>query len=149
MNKLLIGWAEESITPDKKIKLAGQFFERISQYVETPISVTAMAVESGTEQMIICSCDLGGIGENLIKLVRERLKDNVVGLDVNKIIINATHSHTAMVYARTSSTSSGSSLDVLQRYLSEDKEYVEKVSSDDVMNPQEALIFFRLKSQCA
>jgi len=145
MNKLLIGWAEENITPDKKIKLAGQFFERISQYVETPISVTAMAVESGTEQMIICSCDLGGIGENLIKLVRERLKDNVVGLDVNKIIINATHTHTAMLYNGKGAASSESSLDVLKRYLSEDKEYVEKVSSDDVMNPQEALVFLAEK----
>jgi len=145
MNKLMIGWAEESITPDRKIKLAGQFFERISEYVETPITVTAMAVESGTEQMIICSCDLVSIGENLIQLVRERLKDNVAGLDVNKIIINATHSHTAMAYDRKGTASSESSLDVLKRYLSEDKEYVEKVSSNDVMNPQEALLYLAEK----
>ena len=31
MGKLLIGWAEESIVPDKKVSLAGQFFERISE----------------------------------------------------------------------------------------------------------------------
>ena len=41
---LLIGWAEESLVPEKKVSLAGQFFERISQYVESQISVTAMAV---------------------------------------------------------------------------------------------------------
>jgi len=140
-NKLLIGWSEESITPDKKIKLAGQFFERISEYVETPISVTAMAVESGAEQMVICSCDLVSIGENLIKLVKERLIDRVDCLDVNKIIINATHSHTAMVYESTGTVSSGSSLDVLERYLPEDKAYIENVYSNNIMNPHEALEF--------
>lgn len=35
--KLLIGWAEESLVPDKKLSLAGQFFERISEYVESEI----------------------------------------------------------------------------------------------------------------
>ena len=45
MGKILIGWAEESIIPKKKASLAGQFFERISQFVESDITVTAMAVE--------------------------------------------------------------------------------------------------------
>ena len=41
MSKLFIGWSEVDITPDKKISLAGQFAERISQYVEKPLTVTA------------------------------------------------------------------------------------------------------------
>ena len=140
-NKLLIGWAEESITPDKKIKLAGQFFERISEYVETPISVTAMAVESGEEQMVFCSCDLVSIGENLGRLVRDNLKEKVFGLDVNKIIINATHTHTAMVYDRTGTASSVSSLDVLKRYMPEDYTSVERAASDDKISQHAALAF--------
>ncbi len=67
MEKLNVGWSEVSITPDKKIALAGQFVERVSEYVETPITVTALAVTSGDEQMIICSCDLVNIGENLVE----------------------------------------------------------------------------------
>ena len=55
MGKLLIGWAEESIVPDKKVMLAGQFYERISEYVESDITVTAMAVEGDGAQMIIAS----------------------------------------------------------------------------------------------
>ena len=42
MNKLKIGWSEISITPDKKVSLAGQFAERISEYVEKPITATAL-----------------------------------------------------------------------------------------------------------
>ena len=49
MSKLLAGWSEVSITPEKRIGLAGQFAERISEYVETPITVTALAVESDGE----------------------------------------------------------------------------------------------------
>ena len=43
MNKLQIGWSEIDITPDKKVSLAGQFAERISEYVEKPITATAMS----------------------------------------------------------------------------------------------------------
>ena len=54
---ILIGWAEESLVPEKKVSLAGQFYERISEFVESEISVTAMAVEADGEEMIIVSCD--------------------------------------------------------------------------------------------
>ena len=43
MEKTLIGWAEESLAPDKKVSLAGQFYERISDHVETEITATAIA----------------------------------------------------------------------------------------------------------
>ena len=46
MGTLKIGWAEESLVPDKKVSLAGQFYERISETVESEICATAMAVES-------------------------------------------------------------------------------------------------------
>lgn len=42
--RLLIGWAEESIVSVKKVCLEGQFFERISECVESEISAIAMAV---------------------------------------------------------------------------------------------------------
>ena len=38
-DELKIGMAEVSITPEgKSIALVGQFYERISEYVETPIT---------------------------------------------------------------------------------------------------------------
>ena len=53
MSKIKIGWAEESITPEKNVSLVGQFAERISKYVEKPLTVTAMAIDNGIEQAII------------------------------------------------------------------------------------------------
>ena len=56
MNKIKIGWSEVSIVPEgRKVNLAGQFYERITDEVETPISVTAMAIECGEDSAIFCS----------------------------------------------------------------------------------------------
>lgn len=37
MAGIKIGWAEESLVPNKKVSLAGQFYERISETVESEI----------------------------------------------------------------------------------------------------------------
>ena len=98
MSNLKIGWAETSITPDKKISLYGQFAERISEYVEKPLTATALVIENGEDQAIFCSCDLAETTWNLVLAVREKLKDNGLGLDPDKIIINAIHTHTGPSY---------------------------------------------------
>jgi hypothetical protein len=139
-NKLLIGWSEKCITPAKKVKLAGQFYERISEYTETPITVTSMAIESNGDQLIICSCDLVGISDELVNSVRIAVVEKNKEIDANKIIIAATHTHTSIHY-NVESNSSGSSLGILERYLPESKNYIKKVSDDNVMQPIEAFGF--------
>ena len=94
MSNLKIGWSEISITPDKKVSLAGQFAERISQYIEKPLMATALALDSGDDCAILCSCDLVGIGWNLVVEVRQRLRELGAEFDVNKVIISAIHTHT-------------------------------------------------------
>jgi len=147
MSKLLVGWSEISLTPDKKITLAGQFFERISEYVETPITATAMAVESDGEQMIICSCDLVGINAVLFNEVIETVKAKATDINTDKVIITATHVHTAHDYRKSSKSTATTTKDILNRYLSADKQYVAKVSEkgDDIMSPDESLEFLREK----
>lgn len=58
MNKLKTGRSEIDITPVKKVSLAGQFAEHISQYVEKPFTATAFTIECGSEQAILVSTDL-------------------------------------------------------------------------------------------
>ena len=72
MSKLYIGWSDVSITPDKTMSLAGQFAERISEYVEKPLTATAMALEAGNDQMVLVSCDLAATAVNLVEDVRAR-----------------------------------------------------------------------------
>jgi hypothetical protein len=94
MSNIKIGWSEISITPDKKISLVGQFAERISQYVEKPLMATAMAIDSGDDCAILCSCDLVCVGWNLVLAVRQRLTELGAEFDVSKIILSAIHTHT-------------------------------------------------------
>ena len=138
---LKLGWSELSITPEKKVYLAGQFYERISEYVETEITVTAMAVDSGDSHMVICSCDLEGIGDNLVAETRARLAD-VEGLDANNVIIHATHSHTSIDYYSKRKIDLGTSLGILAQLLSEacGKQNEAPAQSDpDVMDDRDAL----------
>lgn len=143
-NKIKIGWGEVSLVPEgRKISLAGQFYERISDTVETPISVTAMALECGDEQAIFCSCDLGGTSHFLLEAVRERLA-KISDFPTEKLIISAIHTHTSIKYANCSdsTSTSGSSLDVLKT-LMPDVKYEELVSysGDDLLAGEEAFDF--------
>ncbi|MBR5818117.1 MAG: hypothetical protein IKY62_05675 [Clostridia bacterium] len=100
MKKLKFGWAEVSITPDKKASLAGQFAERISEYVEKPITATAMAIESDGQQAILVSVDIVCVAYNLVKAIRDEISAKSTEIDPMKVIISATHPHTAPCYPR-------------------------------------------------
>ena len=86
MSKLLIGWAEESIVPEKKVSLQGQFYERISNYVESEISVTAMAVEADGDQLVLVSADLVSITADLMKLFRQKLAELTDEIDPMELV---------------------------------------------------------------
>ncbi|MFA5341269.1 MAG: hypothetical protein WC332_05770 [Clostridia bacterium] len=131
------GWYEKSITPDKKVMLAGQFYERVSEYVESEITVTALAISTDTDHFVICSCDLLYIQDYLIEAVRERLTDKCKGLNPLNIVINATHTHTSLDYQRQENRY-GSALDVLNKYMPEDFMYIEKSKDDSIMSVDEA-----------
>jgi len=140
---LKIGWAEYSITPAKKVSLKGQFAERISEYVEKPLVVTAMAVESAGEHAVFVSCDLASIGVGLVESVRAAIGGKAEGLDPNKVILSAIHTHTGPGYAgiRSHGDIAGTvgHRRSLERYLAPGQNYVEKVSTqrDDVATEQE------------
>jgi len=99
---LHVGAATVDITPDRPVALDGQMHVRISEKPETPIFVSALALESregdqSLDQALMVSCDLVGIRQGLIELVREKAKDKLAGFDLNKLFLNATHTHTAPV----------------------------------------------------
>ena len=144
MSKLKIGWAEETLVPEGlKINLAGQFFERISEYVESEITATAMAVESNGEQMIIVSADMTGIPSYIMDMVREKFAKICSDVDPKKIIIAATHTHTSHRIKNPKSDSVKSiARKVLEEFLPEGKSYEERVTADDtVITPEAATEF--------
>jgi len=100
--ELWIGAATVDITPDVPVALAGQRHLRIAKKVESPLTATALVVETrdhrqSIDQAVFVACDLVAIREGIAEEVRKELKSGLSGLDSGKIILSATHTHTAPV----------------------------------------------------
>lgn len=99
-----IGWATRDITPDQPVVLGAQFHMRISEGVDGPVMVTAMALSAdrpGGDSIILVSCDQGGFRHrwydenNFLALCRETIRSRSSEIDVTNVVLNATHTHTA------------------------------------------------------
>ena len=147
MGNIKIGWGEETFVFNKPVSLTGQFAERISEYTEKPLTATALAIEANGEQLVMCALDLVGASIHLLSVVRDKLKDNKLGLDVSKIVLSAIHTHTGPTYTGGTARAFNQGLtstfrDLIESQLPEGKRYVEKedVSSNDaIMNEDELL----------
>jgi hypothetical protein len=100
--ELYIGTATADITPRVPVALMGQFHMRIAETIETPLSANVMVLESregnrSSDAAIMVSCDLEGIPSVLINLVRAEVHKRLPEMDLSKIFLNATHTHTAPV----------------------------------------------------
>ncbi|MCK9413743.1 MAG: hypothetical protein M0Q53_15695 [Prolixibacteraceae bacterium] len=103
IHKLYIGAAEGNITPVLPVALNGQFNMRIAKSISTPLLANVVALEMregerSVDQAIFVSCDLVGIPVVLTEMVRKQVHEQVPEIDVKKIILNATHTHTAPVF---------------------------------------------------
>ena len=141
------GWSEEKFVFPKPVSLDGQFAERISQYEEKPLTATALAIDSGEDQMVLCSVDLVGISYTLTDEVRQRLAQCTKDLDPMKVIISAIHTHTGPGYAgkgqnKSSEGHTSSFRENIKSMLPAGKKYVESTNvseNKDIMSGEELL----------
>ena len=73
---------------------------RIADNVQSECLASVLALETrrgqeSVDQAIFVACDLVAIRDGVIEKVRERLKDRLPGFPVSKLIMSATHTHTA------------------------------------------------------
>lgn len=100
--ELNIGVATADITPVLPVALDGQMYLRIAQTAETPLMASVVVLESHqgsslTELVVFVSCELVTIPLELLAMVRNEVHQSLPELDVNKIVMNAVHVHTAPV----------------------------------------------------
>jgi len=100
--ELRVGAATISITPDKPVALDGQFGLRVSRGVDNPLTATAVAIEAwsngqAVDQAVLVSCDLVAIHTEVPQPLRERLRTKLPEVDPRKVVLTATHTHTAPV----------------------------------------------------
>lgn len=94
MNELRIGWASRDVTTDEPINIPGQFHMRISQGVMDPLTVTALVIDNGADLVVFLSADLVVIRSGLLNDVRAAVAARNPQIPVDKILMNATHTHT-------------------------------------------------------
>ncbi|MBR2498502.1 MAG: hypothetical protein IKB67_02185 [Clostridia bacterium] len=138
MAKIKIGWAEVDMTPNCKVQLSGQFYERVTDEVESPVTCTAFALECGNEQLVICSCDLVSISDNLMKDVRDIVKSKT-DLPTEKIIINAIHTHTSISYKKIKNLVGHITFGSIKKFLPDDIKYEPRVQVSEGMDLNDAL----------
>jgi hypothetical protein len=101
-SELLVGAASVDITPKCPVALTGQFNLRIARTVEAPLSANVLVLESrdgdkSLDTAVMVSCDLIGIPNDVLSLVRQEVQKRLPDLDVKKVFLNGTHTHTAPV----------------------------------------------------
>lgn len=75
-SELFIGTGHVSITPSQPVALSGQRHARIAHEVESPVTATALALETRDgnqvlDQAIIISCDLVAIRDGIQDRLRQ------------------------------------------------------------------------------
>lgn len=126
--ELRVGAASVSITPDKPVALDGQMATRIAREVQSELQANAMAMESRDgetvlEQAIFVACDVVYITADVHTRTGEELSARIPDFDIHKLIISATHTHTAPVTI----------------------EGIYKIQDEDVMRPAGFVEFFAVR----
>lgn len=96
MGKIKIGWAEADITPAGKVDLFGQYYPRRSTGIHSRLGATVMAAaDDRGEQAVLVSIDLANFEKDFLDDLRKKMAGKAPGLDPAKIMMNATHTHSA------------------------------------------------------
>lgn len=100
LGRLYAGWSTIDITPPKPVALIGQLHKRISQRVRDPLTATALALETRgpqghRDQAILISCDVLYTRKVIQERLRQVLQARLSDFDADKLLLNATHTHTA------------------------------------------------------
>ena len=90
---LKIGWGRRSLAMLGPVPITGQFHLRVSQGQFTPVLAEALVLEDGKDAVIFVSCDVVSVNEKVFLSVRELLEKEFPAIPVEKLVINATHTH--------------------------------------------------------
>lgn len=97
MDTVKIGWGRREITTYEPVSIAGLGYIRVSRGVLDPLFVTALCVDGGEgmDQVIFLSTDVATVYHNTQQPIRDAVAALDASVPVDRIICNATHTHTA------------------------------------------------------
>lgn len=89
------GYFKKEITPPIGKYMSGKAYPRISQGVEDPLHVRALAFEEGRKALVLVF-DFAGMNQVLCAKIRDFLAEHL-GMERKDILISCTHTHTGPV----------------------------------------------------
>lgn len=101
-SEIYVGASTADISPMLPVALMGQFHLRIAEKADTPLYASVLVIESknrnqSLDTAVFVSCDLVYISAQLRDELRQEVLKKLPGFSVDKIIVSATHTHTAPV----------------------------------------------------
>lgn len=98
MSRIRIGWASRDVSSSEPVNMSGQFHMRISRGIMDPLTVTAMVLENNGVTSVFVSGDMIDCRSHILDELRERVAARYPQLDPRRIVLNATHTHTAITH---------------------------------------------------
>ena len=97
-NTLKAASATTNITPPLGTEIVGGFRPRYAENVDDELFAKALVIDNGTTRIAIVTCDLIAIPEKIGDVAKARIADRC-GIPPAHVMINATHTHTAIAVA--------------------------------------------------
>lgn len=99
-SETFLGVSSRDMTPPLPLALGGQMHLRIAKEIETPLTASVLVIERRengitSDLAIFATLELVVIPDFLRDEVRRKVHTLIPEMDVSKIILNATHTHTA------------------------------------------------------
>lgn len=95
MSRIKIGWASKDISTDRPIGIPGQFWIRVSVGLLDSLAVSALCIEGKDDMVIFVSCDITVARNGILDSIRDCVSKLNPDIPAEKIILNATHTHSA------------------------------------------------------
>ena len=109
---LRIGWGRRSLNPGRPVPIPGQFYLRVSLGELNPVTVNALAIDNGEDSVIFVSADVVAFTDGMLRRTIEKIRVSAPEIPVDKIVLNATHTHAG---PRGASTDYPHDVDVMSR----------------------------------
>lgn len=90
-----IGWASRDVSMEGPVLIVGQAMERICKKVQDPTTITTLVMEDGGDYVVFISGDFTSWETSFFREIKAAAQERIPGFDGSKIIMNATHTHTA------------------------------------------------------
>ena len=92
--RLRIGWAMRDVSTELPVVIPGGFTRPVSRGMTDKLTLTALAIDNGVDQVIFLSCDHVHVGAAQVRMIKHLVAKMEPKLPRNKWIVSSTHTHT-------------------------------------------------------